>query len=179
MKKFLLLFLTCCIVSIASAQLKLGFHSSWNSVKLDLDNINSSSHSGYSFGLYARIGGKFYIEPSLNYTVNKVKIDGHSVKFKTTDVPLLVGYRLINFSPIGLRIFAGPELSFTVDKFKETIEAGTYRYSEDLVWNLKAGAGLDLFRFSLNLYYKYGLNKPGPSIKRVSGVILELGFRIF
>jgi len=179
MKKILLLLLTCCFVTMASAQLQIGLHGSWNRVDLNLENISSSPHSGSSYGVYARIGKKFYLEPSLVYTVNKVDIQGSTVKFKTADIPLLVGYKLINFSPVGLRIFAGPEFSFAVDKFKSVFDSETYKYSKDLVWNIKAGAGLDLLRFSLNVYYKYSLNKPGNNIKRISGVVLELGIRIF
>ena len=122
----------------ANAQFNFGIKGGYNS-SLNLDNITSVSSGTYSLnsvagelangfhgGVFARIGlgEKIYVQPELLYALQKktfnlsvsnlvnpgslTDVDNY-VNFSTIDVPVLIGYKIVDLKLLNVRAFAGPK----------------------------------------------------------------------
>ncbi len=102
--------------------------------------------------------------------------------------PVLVGFKIINNDNLNLRILAGPAASFIVSKsIEESGGIDGHIKTADLNsvnWNIQAGAGVDLWKFTLDIRYQIGLNQ---LIKEVQNYdfnshnnvwVVSLGFKI-
>jgi hypothetical protein len=148
---------------------KVGYNAS--KLTTNLDSIKSQFKSGFHLGLFARIGGRLYFQPELLYTLQggvfESNINTNNWKEKVTigsmDVPLLLGFRIINNDNLNLRIDAGPVASFVVNKSVK--EAGgvtgpiTTASINNVNWYIHAGAGVDLWFITFDIRYQVGLNK--------------------
>jgi hypothetical protein len=190
MKKFLLVTALLLSVSITYAQfnfgIKAGYTSSIGTKNLssvtsgdyNLNNVNSELSNGFHAGVFARFGfSKMYFQPEFLYTMGK-KTDqisfletanssvettfNKNVTVSTLDVPLLLGYKLVDLKLMNLRVFAGPKLRFnagssldynvitaggsvTADQLKSDIKAAQL--------GLEAGVGVDVLMFTLDARY--------------------------
>jgi len=174
--------------TITFAQLNFGVKLGYTS-SLSLSNLGSVSNGSYNLnsvqgemwnnfhgGLFARVGlGKsIYIQPELLYAIgtknyqltpknatNGVSMDKF-ITISTVDVPLLVGYKLLDLKLINLRAFAGPKLRLNAgsplafentatvggtpsDKLEATVKASQL--------GLEAGVGVDVLMFTLDARY--------------------------
>ena len=105
---------------------------SYNSgiMRYDLSDLKSDAKMGYDVGAFARLGGKkLYLQPELLYSSKKGNssftmnnlADGtgqysQSVDIKSIQVPLLVGYKLIDLKLASIRVFTGPAMSVILSK---------------------------------------------------------------
>lgn len=152
------------------------------------ETFSSENALGYQFGAFVRINlGKLYIQPefvynhrstSLDYSINpfidlpNMKLGVQSdVKIGSFDIPVLVGFKIIKSRVIGLRIFAGPEISFATNKslsYQYTTSDGTEFDGEvpeplttddfnKQTWYLQAGVGVDVLFLTLDVRYEKGL----------------------
>src|SRR5476649_865616 len=100
MKKVLLCtaFLLAVCIS-AKAQFSLGIKGGVNYSTINSNNLKSSSVAGYQAGLFARIGGAFYVQPKVyvsstgGHFQSNDNIYSGNVKFTNLNVPLLLGYK--------------------------------------------------------------------------------------
>ena len=153
------------------------------------ETFASDNALGYQFGVFARINlGKLYIQPelvynhrstSIDYTINPfldvpdMKLGVQSdVKIGSFDIPVLIGFKIIKSRLIGLRIFAGPELSFSTSKSLnyqystsdgeefdgEVPEPLTTDDFNQQTWYLQAGVGVDVLMFTFDIRYEKGLS---------------------
>jgi len=192
MKKLLLVAAICLFSSALFAQLSspisLGVHGGLVSTKLDADvsgaSVKESAKNGMMLGAFARINiNKWYIQPELNYVSRKSEIDilGQTmeVKTKSLDIPVLLGYKIVKLPLFKLRAFAGPVASFNIDdKIKTTlgdVEDGDFKSA---VWNAKFGAGIDVWKLTLDIDYEVGLSDVAEDLKG-NMVNVTLGFRLF
>ena len=214
-----MIFMAVLLLSVSSmfAQINFGIKAGYNS-SLTLDNISSVQsgtynltdvkselNNGFHLGAFARIGEKLYFQPEVLYSLqNKnyeftlqnamnqdVTVD-KLVSFSTVDVPLLIGYKLLDLKVANLRVFAGPkvrlnagsEISFPnltdadgVDKNKLIGEFKNSRIG------LEAGAGIDVLMFTLDcrlnlindMYQATWETKPNLN----SNFVISLGWKIF
>lgn len=172
----------------ANAQFNFGIKGGYNS-SLNLDNITSVSSGTYSLnsvagelangfhgGVFARIGlgKKIYLQPELLYALQKktfnlsvsnlvnpgslTDVDNY-VNFSTIDVPVLIGYKIVDLKLLNVRAFAGPKFRMnagsTLD-FK-TLTSGATIDEKQLIGEFKkasvgmeVGAGVDLLMFTLD-----------------------------
>jgi len=195
MKKILLLIVVSLFLSttmmaqiLPNFGIKGGLTTSKISTNLS-ETFSSDNALGYQVGLFARLNlGKFYIQPelvynhrstSLDYTIKpNIDFDNKSlgvqseVKIGSFDIPVLLGFKIIKSRLIGVRIFAGPEISFATNK------SLTYQYSTSngsdfdgevpdpltlddfnkTTWYLQAGAGVDVLIFTFDIRYEKGLS---------------------
>ena len=175
----------------ANAQFNFGIKGGYNS-SLSLDNISSVQSGTYNFktaaaevangfhgGVFARVGiKKLYIQPEVLYALQKktfnlnlsslsnpsslAKIDNY-VTFSTIDVPILVGYKIVDLKLINLRVFAGPKFRLnTGSKLSyNNLTANTTTLNDELLNSIgaelknsavgmEAGAGIDVAMFTLD-----------------------------
>ena len=185
MKKVIFAAVLLLTVSFVSAQvnfgIKAGFNSSLNldnipsvrSGEYDLTNVKSELNNGFHLGAFGRLFfDKVYIQPELLYSMQKKNYeftiqDASSqdidvekyVTFSTVDIPLLIGYKLLDLKVANLRVFAGPKFRLNAGSqvsFKNLtnsdpidVEALKGEFKDSQV-GLEAGAGVDILMFSLD-----------------------------
>lgn len=128
-------------------------------------NIQESydTRTGFVFGIWARLGDKFYIQPEALIATKGGSIDvtptgggaQQTVKIKYTDldVPLLIGFKPLNF----LRIMAGPVASFKLSedrKLRDSLEDYTSNPGEafkDATYGYQVGIGIKVFKIELDV----------------------------
>lgn len=224
MKKILLVAVLLLSVSFANAQLNFGVKAGYNS-SLSLTNISSVSNGTYNFenvksemwnnfqgGVFARIGlgKKLYFQPELlynmqktNYTVtlqdaaNKKITYDKIVNINSYDIPLLLGYKILDLKLINLRAFAGPKLRF--DSGNSSLEfsnlvkpAGSNStitidgLKQDVLKSkigLEVGAGIDVLMLALDVRYNLIGNMYNPVVNDynlpTNTFTISLGWKIF
>jgi len=148
---------------------KVGFNAS--QLHTNLDSISSQFKSGFQFGIFVRLGKKVYLQPELYYTTEGGVFKSNSssisqweqnIKLGSLDVPVLIGVSFINSELLNVRILAGPLASFIVNKkISETGVTGPVQDAniKNVNWYIQAGAGVDIWKFTLDVRYQIGLNK--------------------
>ena len=195
MKKIFLLFTALMMGSLAMAQLpnfglRVGLTSSTLSTNLS-ENIESENRLGYQGGVFVRLNfNKLYVQPELIYNHRSTKleyeinpvIDGENqrlgvrsdLKIGTFDIPIIAGFKLVKTKLLNVRIFAGPNISFSTNKnvsyeyttgdgedFNGDIPDDGKISPEDFnstTWYLQAGAGVDVLFFTFDVRYENGLS---------------------
>jgi hypothetical protein len=179
MKKVFLLTVFLLSAGLMFGQLKFGPKVGYNASTLStsLDTVKTQFKSGFQFGAFLRIGNKFYLQPELYYSTHGgvFESDTSSTSWKQTvnigslDIPVLIGFKIINTDFVNLRILAGPMASFTVNKkitnANDIIGPIQKADISNANWYIQAGAGVDIWMFTLDIRYQIGLNK---IIKEVS-----------
>lgn len=163
-----------------SIGLKAGYNSSLtfgslNSVTngtYDLSSVKSEMWNNFQAGVFTRITfGKLFIEPELLYTLQKKEYEitiqdvvNHDitlnklVDISTIDVPILVGFKIIDLKIANIHVFAGPKLRFLAGSSLdfENLAGGSFNTGEIITdakksnVGLELGAGVDIFNFSID-----------------------------
>jgi hypothetical protein len=176
-----------------------------------LSDLRSDVKTGYNIGAFMRLGGKkLYLQPEFLYTVKKASnemnlngnenfatpVSSQSFDLKSLQVPLLLGYKLINLKIVSLRVFTGPAMSVILDnsQIKLTnsgsvvVDPSVYdpKNFKKNVWDWQAGGGLDIGNLVLDVRYEWGLTNvselnPGKIGFNNKGntFTFSVGFKIF
>ena len=158
----------------------------------DGNYFDASTRTGYQAGVWARIGGAgVHFQPELYVTgksseAKLIETGGEKGKitFTSLDLPLLLGTR-IGLGPAGLRIVAGPVVSFVVDKnigeaLRQVPEFSEYK---NQAWAVTGGLGLDISNFRADVRYEHGLSElsknDGNGAQKVNLWTVGIGYRLF
>ncbi len=169
MKKVFFVLATLLVIQNSYGQFSLGIKGGVNVSKIYTDagsfkaNFNESldTKTGYSFGAYARLGKKLYLQPEVMFATKGGKINVISggkpmavdIKTNNIDIPVLVGYKLFN----RLRINAGPVASIKISedaKFLDQLKVVTSNPDEAFekaTFGYQAGVGIKLLGFDIDL----------------------------
>lgn len=123
---------------------------------------------GTEFGIYGRIGERFYVQPGLDFVTYKTHIirtvqprPGERDAFVThyLRVPALVGYRSTYNGKVlsHLRFFAGPAFAFNVG-VKDNNLAVRRRDVRNAQFSLNGGAGFDIRFLNVDVTYHHGVS---------------------
>ncbi|MCD6111789.1 MAG: PorT family protein [Bacteroidales bacterium] len=208
MKKTALIFLFALISVSLFAQIpnfgpKIGITSS--QLSSDLDDYTQESILGYQFGAFARLNfGKIYLQPEAYYTKKGGELNfkpsinpdfeiKNKIKLNTLDVPLLLGYKVLNLKVVNVRLNAGPVASFVLNKNVEVhnnnidFKSGstgeiTKDDIKDAIWGFQAGVGVDVLMFTIDVRAEWGIN----DISNVSDMesksnlyYISIGYKLF
>ena len=220
MKKLIIAaaFLLC--VSFANAQINFGIKAGYNSSlggndlgsitngSYNLNSVKSEYKNGFQAGAFLRLGfNKVYFQPELLYAMGKKSYnmsvtDANSntttfdknVSISTVDVPLLLGYKVLDLKLANIRVFAGPKLRFnagsTLD-YKNITGGGfnTADLQQDVKaaqLGLEAGFGVDVLMLSLDFRYQvindmYQTKIKDLTIDKIPAntFVISLGWKIF
>jgi hypothetical protein len=162
----LLLFLSAAVFAQFTIGPKIGI--TMSTLKTTFPEIKEEMKTGIQFGAFARIGKKLYVQPEAMFSTGGGKITNEGTDIKTTvklnsvEIPVLVGYRLLNLKVVNLRIMGGPAISIVTNKeieFDEGFENPiTAENIKDGIWSFQLGAGVDVLMFALDVRYEWGLN---------------------
>lgn len=178
MKKYSILLLLCFGSFLTQAQSGLGIKGGLNFTQLYTDagslkgNVNESldTKTGYVFGVWGRLGKKFYLQPEVVVAtkggkVNVSPTNGGSaevvdVKYTNLDIPVLIGFKPLNF----LRIMAGPVASVKLSEDKKLKDA-LADYTTDTkdafansTFGYQVGVGVKILGIELDLRKEGGLS---------------------
>lgn len=193
MKKLTILVVLLVFAFTGKAQggLDFGLKAGLNTSKIstDLDYYTPQTVNNYLFGAFSRVNfGRFHIQPEVYFSSKggeAVNTSGaqevvSSFDLNTVDVPVLLGFKLIDKKPITLRINVGPVFSFVTDK------SVSDQLSEDQIvdncFGWQYGAGLDFMFLSLDArmesYAKDLYDAPDFNSKNGT-FVLSLGVKLF
>ena len=177
----------------AQLPFSLGIKGGINSSKINTDNYSSSvgnvnykdfisdAKVGYNLGAFARFGTKIYLQPELLYCArNSQSTSGstsQSIKLKTIQIPVLLGFRLFDLKLASIRAFTGPAMSFPMKSSKVTydgVSAGLYdtKNYKNNIWDWQLGAGADVGMFTFDVRYEWGLT----NVSDVNTNVSNIGF---
>lgn len=168
MKKLTVLLLAILISTGLYAQMpNFGIKIGATASSINTSDLPSSYASenllGYQLGAFVRLNsGKLYLQPEVLYNLRSTNIVGASFgedmfDVGTIDVPLLVGFKLVDAKVFNIRAFIGPEASFTLDK-KADDEGFDFDQINNLTWYMQAGIGIDLLFLTFDIRYEKGLS---------------------
>jgi len=153
------------------------------------DVFEKSEIKHYLAGAFVRVNlGKVYIQPEAYFNtkggiVSSIYSIPENLSFQTIDVPLLIGYKIINIPIFNLRVHAGPVLSFvTADPIISDIKNLNYNDLKDKFWGTQAGIGLDLWFVTIdarieNSFNVFNKNSNYSASNRV--FLLSAGIKLF
>lgn len=202
MKKLTLLMLLLFVSGMMFAQFHIGPQIGYTSSKLttNTSDIKSTFKSNFLFGAFARFGEKIYVQPEINWltqggiweaTTDGTDLGKTEMTYKTIQIPVSVGWRLIDLKLVNIRIFGGLSANIATDK-KMKLDGITQDIEDadwnNMVWQYQVGAGVDVLMFALDLKYMGGLNNlykgdiqyDGKTLSTKSNLFMvTLGWKIF
>ncbi|MFO8129196.1 MAG: porin family protein [Bacteroidales bacterium] len=172
MKKTILCIFALFVITTGYSQIKgltLGpkVGVNFSKISTNIDTLQDNMRPGFEVGAFVRIGNKLYFQPEAMFKTKGGKLDregtdfDYKVKLRTVDIPLMVGFRLINLKVANLRIMGGPVASFLLNKEVSTDDKSEGLNEDDFKdvnWGLQVGAGVDVLMLTLDLRYEFGLN---------------------
>jgi hypothetical protein len=221
MKKYFIASLLSLFVVSGFAQFNFGIKAGYNSSlglknlgsvssgSYNLNSVKSELSNGFQAGVFARIGfNKMYFQPEFLYNMGKKEYtmtlqdaQNHNLQFdkrvnvSTLEVPLLLGYKLLDFKLVNLRAFAGPKLCFNAGSSLDysNLTSGGGVTQDQLIKDIKAaqlgleaGVGIDVFMFTLDARYNlikdmYQTKISDLNIDNIQGntFVISLGWKLF
>jgi len=180
MKKVLLVSAMVFMAAFSYAQLGLGIKgaATMSSISTDVEEFKEAMNPGYQFGAFVRVGDKWHLQPEAYFTLKNGEFDinvdldpsvddaSYTINMSTVDVPVLIGYKLLDPPLMNVRLQAGPVVSIVTSKEIKINadgadipvpddEADLYK---DLNWGVQFGAGVDFLMFTVDLRYEMGLS---------------------
>lgn len=212
MKKISLLFAALLCSGIMFGQFHFGPQIGYTASNLTVDagDIKNNLKNNLLIGAFVRIGNKFYVQPEVNWLTQgsvfrypTVSLGGvnlspveQEIKLNTIQIPLSVGFKLIDLKVVNIRIHGGATANIILDKKITTTDGNAYvdplKESDinDLQWQYQVGAGVDVLMFAVDFKYMGGINdliKGQVEIDQVNHTIssksnlfvVTLGWKIF
>lgn len=187
MKKFVLVVVVALFCSFSYGQLGFGIKGAFTMSNLSpsISDYEDAAKAGFQVGAFVRVGKKLHLQPELYFTAkngeltfNQETIDPNDpegtiknsvkqdVTLSTLDIPVLIGYKLMDMKKLNVRLQAGPVGSVVINKkfditldgvAEETPEALPDSFN-DFNWGLQFGAGVDFLFLTADIRYELGLN---------------------
>lgn len=184
MKKLILLilFVSGPVLLLAQGPVSFGPKVGFNTTRLTTDyteylqDIKSGGQLGLFFSIYM---DKVYIQPEVYLSLKRGTLDTtienpwdpanslqvrQTMSLTTVDIPMLLGYKLLDLKLARLRVWGGPVASYVLDKQlvleldgldeSDRISADDFK---DATWGVQFGAGLDLLSLTFDVGYEFGL----------------------
>jgi hypothetical protein len=139
---------------------------------------SSDSKFGAQAGVFVRTTAKVYLEGELAFSTFKSSYTYEQKKFNPTfyqlNLPLQVGYRLVDTEQMTLRASVGPQVNFNLKKNQATTNADFKPFTFDGLVNI----GTDFDRFSVDLRYNHTINKTSAELDSRNRMVgLSVGYR--
>ena len=152
----------------------------FGSLRTSLDAVSGASgKTGLHVGLFARTGNDFYFQPEVNFSTfgSEYVYDNQTYKptFRQLNVPLMVGYKIVNNGDMNLRVSVGPDLNLNLKSPSAPAGTDYKRFGVGGVLN----AGVDVGRVTFDARYSLGLTNIHERLEQKPGVFsVSVGFKI-
>ena len=207
MKKLLVILTVLLFSGMSYGQFHIGPQVGYSAsnLSLDVEDIKNNMKSNLLVGVFMRFGQKIYVQPEINWltqgsvfkypSIDNISPIEQDIKLSTIQIPLNVGWRIINLKVVNIRVFTGLAGSIVVNKDIKT-SGDDQNYPDalptnddlkNMIWQWDIGAGVDVLMFALDVKYMVGLNNmfdniyyENEKITSKSGLfIVTLGWKIF
>ncbi len=169
MKKIALIITILFLATTIHAQFHIGPQIGYSASKLttNTSEITSDFKNNFLFGAFARFGEKIYVQPEVNWLTqggiweNNTLDEKLEMTYKTIQIPVSVGWRLIDLKIANIRIFGGVAANIATVKtlkINDIDEPLNNADWNDLSWQYQFGAGVDVLMFALDVKYMGGIN---------------------
>lgn len=185
-KTILVMFMCLCSYAVmATSPINVGIHGGISSTKIKLKEIptalTSRSNTGWMVGAFMRVNlGLLYVEPSLNFTHRESELDSKvgngNLKVNSFDIPVMLGFNILDISLFKLRAYLGPVASFP-GKLKSTIQDLADLDTDNVMWNGKVGIGVDVWKVTFDVDYEKGFKEFGHDVKAPRSFNFTLGLK--
>ena len=207
MKKLLILSMAVLTSALSYGQFHIGPQIGYTSSNLTLDqgDIENNLQNNFLIGAFVRMGKKIYVQPEANYytqgsvfkypSINNLSPLEQNIKLKSLQVPVNIGWRIINLEIVNIRLFGGVVANFILDKNLETTSGNADDYEDALIpedfkdtnWQYDVGVGVDVLMFAVDVKYVGGFSNilndvtfDGNSVSSKSNLfVVTLGWKIF
>jgi hypothetical protein len=166
-----------------------------------ISNVVEKSMYGYQAGVFGRISiKKFIIQPEVYFslkggdlTYDLSSFDSVSilnsitkkVRIYNVDIPIMIGYSIVDNPLFKFRVMGGPVASLLLDKTIDVTKNGVAADigKSDLngiLWSLQFGLGIDVWKLTVDARYELGLNevsKITAEQMKSRAFLLSLGFK--
>jgi len=153
---------------------------------------DSKTWGGYTFGVYARIGYRFFAQPQIDYlttstdltkkgaNVNQAIVYG-SLDYSMLNIPVLAGYKIFQShdEKSNFRLMAGGAYSHILNVRNSSANLTKDDFNKN-IFSVSAGLGVDIKYLKIDLLGQLGMNDfyNNPSGTRNRMVSLTVGFKI-
>lgn len=162
MKKilFLAVFFTFAAAISAQPVIDIGLKGGINTSKIcvNLDDYNSENITKMHFGAFGRIGwNKIYLQPEVYFSKKGGEFSYNPMNFfgefdySSVDVPVLLGFRLLDAKVVDLHLTAGPVFGFITESSVDGDNDLDAQYFKDRYVGLQYGAGVDVLFLTIDL----------------------------
>lgn len=167
--------------TLSFSQLNVGIKGAvtMSNFSTSIDDISEAAKSGWQAGAFLRVGDKWHLQPEVYFTAKPGQLKytqlspphagtvTQDITISAVDVPVLIGFKVIDPPTMNVRLQAGPVASFVTSKTftmsgdgidpPEPSEA--YKDSfKSVNWGLQFGAGVDFLFLTADLRYELGLS---------------------
>lgn len=123
----------------------------------------STLEPGADAGIFLRAGRIVYFQPEVLYSFRTSTINAMVDEVKENielndhfiDIPLFLGFKIVNKENFNLRLFLGPRVGLRVGSSYSDIDS-LMGYAQ---WGGRAGIGIDFWRFTFDIHYDISANK--------------------
>lgn len=205
MKRIVLIAITLMITGMSYGQFHIGPQIGYtaSNLTLNVDSISNSLKSNFLVGVFMRFGKKIYVQPEVNWltqgsvfkypSIDNLSPVEQNVTLSTIQVPINVGWRIINLKVVNIRIFAGIAANFFIDKKVDFLDPDDYPNAlkdadfKNMQWQWDVGAGVDILMFAVDVKYMGGINNILDNVQYNNGTVtsksnifvVTLGWKIF
>ena len=171
------------VTIFAQGLISFGPKIGWNTDRLSTDysayikDFKSGFQGGFFFSLYIN---KFYIQPEAYFSIKRGALEttfgnptdpnstlniSQSVSLESVDIPILLGYKLLDLKLARFRIWGGPVASYLVNK-EYSLSVNGFNQSSRITredfksatWSAQVGVGIDLLMLTVDVGYEFGLS---------------------
>jgi hypothetical protein len=146
----------------------VGIKAGSNYSELPVSNgFDSKYAAGFFGGAMARFDFKrFYVQNEILYSEKSSKIErtaqssSKNATWRSLEIPLLIGYKVIDQSTLNVRVFGGGVYSYVLDENFSSLNQLKASYGKFDKSNIgyQIGAGIEMWKFTLDVTYQGGLN---------------------
>ncbi|AQW99973.1 porin family protein [Elizabethkingia anophelis] len=188
----LLACITCSVEVSAQQQpsiFHLGVKGGGNFTKVSTSSgLTGKYDYGYHLGAMARVDlGSLYVQGEALYNQKRTSYDtsnegSQKLKWNSIDIPVVVGYKIINDKDYNVRIFAGGVYSYA---FSDNLSASkalqeSFKKFDKSNIGITGGIGLDYKNFTIDLRYETGLSNVSKEFKsKPHSFSLGIGYFLF
>lgn len=153
------------------------------------DGFSLKDGTGYFGGVMGRFDvGRFYIQNEILYSEKSSRIEktplleSRNIKWKSVEVPLVVGYKVLDLATMNVRVFGGGVYSYVIDGSVSGLDQfkNAYKKFDKSNFGYQVGAGIEMWKFTVDLVYQGSLSNISKDFNsKVNTFNLSIGYFIF
>jgi len=162
--------------------------SSLNKLNTELADLDDKYALGLHIGGMARVNlGRAYVQGEALFSKRKaaLKPQGQTeskLKWNAIDIPVMLGYKVVQHQDMNLRVFAGAVYNYTLNDNLSPLKAikESVKHFDKSNIQFTGGLGVDIQKFSIDVRYERGFSDLSKSFKsKPQAFSIGVGYFIF